>query len=322
MLALLAVLAVEAAPFPRLVLPVRCTLGSACLIQKLPDHGPGPVRADHRCGTLTTDAHDGVDFRIADNDRFREGVPILAAAAGRVIRTRDGEPDLSIRERGTTGGRDAGNGVVIDHGGGWTTQYSHARRGSIAVRPGQTVAAGEPIALVGLSGNTEYPHLHFTVRHDGTAVDPFTSDPITSACRPGARTGMWRSPLPYQPTALVAIGWGAGVRDLAHPAREAVDPAVAPNRPLILWADVIGAAPGDEQLFTIRSPDGRIVVSTRTTIATGGLTWFAVAGRRPPPGGWPAGRYGGRFELRRAGRLLLNREADVMMDAPRPPVGL
>ena len=110
--------AVPAANPPRLRLPVRCVLGATCAVQKLPDHAPGPAIADFRCGALSTDGHDGTDFRIADESSSAPAVPVLAAAAGRVARVRDGEPDVSIRQRGDTQGKDAGNGVVIDHGGG------------------------------------------------------------------------------------------------------------------------------------------------------------------------------------------------------------
>jgi murein DD-endopeptidase MepM/ murein hydrolase activator NlpD len=54
---------------------------------------------------------------------MERGTEVLAAADGVVVATRDGEPDLGLRERGVEElrGRDAGNGVRIDHGGGWET---------------------------------------------------------------------------------------------------------------------------------------------------------------------------------------------------------
>ncbi len=58
--------------------------------------------------------------------------------------------------------RECGNGVVIAHAGGWETQYCHMAQGGLAVKPDQPVTTGQTLA-VGLSGLTEYPHLHFTV---------------------------------------------------------------------------------------------------------------------------------------------------------------
>ena len=70
--------------------------------------------------------------------------------------TRDGMTDVSIRDagHGAVAGREAGNGVLIEHGGGWQTQYSHLRSGSVSVKPGERVEAGTPLGLIGLSGNS------------------------------------------------------------------------------------------------------------------------------------------------------------------------
>lgn len=54
-----------------------------------------------------------------------------------------------------------GNHVVIDHGDGAYSALAHLRRGSIRVHEGQRVAAGEPVAECGNSGNTTEPHVHF-----------------------------------------------------------------------------------------------------------------------------------------------------------------
>ena len=80
-----------AAPPPGLDLPVACRLPEHCVIQKLVDHAPGPERQDARCGTLTTDGHKGMDIRLKRySDMAGPPVPVLAAAAGRVARVRDG----------------------------------------------------------------------------------------------------------------------------------------------------------------------------------------------------------------------------------------
>lgn len=97
--------------------------------------------------------HEGQDFAA---DR---GTPIYAAAAGTVIKAgRAGVGNL--------------NWVVIDHGGGLTTGYLHSDDGGILVKVGQPVKAGEQIALVGNSGDSTGPHLHFEVRTNGTAIEP------------------------------------------------------------------------------------------------------------------------------------------------------
>jgi murein DD-endopeptidase MepM/ murein hydrolase activator NlpD len=94
--------------------------------------------------------HEGIDIGASS------GTPIWAAAAGTVIWS------------GWRGGY--GNCVVVDHGNGLATLYGHSS--ALLVPVGQRVSQGETIALVGSTGNSTGPHLHFEVRVNGSAVDP------------------------------------------------------------------------------------------------------------------------------------------------------
>jgi len=94
--------------------------------------------------------HEGIDIGCA------YGTPNRAAASGTVIYA------------GWLGGY--GNLVVVDHGSGLSTAYAHAS--SILVGVGQTVSQGQTVSLVGSTGHSTGPHLHFEVRVNGVAVDP------------------------------------------------------------------------------------------------------------------------------------------------------
>lgn len=86
------------------------------------------------------------------------GTPILAAMSGKVT---------------TTGiNRVYGNYVIIDHGNGYQTLYAHMSK--IIASKGQWVSQGTRIGLVGSTGYSTGPHLHFTVYKNGKLIDPKT----------------------------------------------------------------------------------------------------------------------------------------------------
>lgn len=94
--------------------------------------------------------HTGYDYPAAP------GTPILASAGGRV------------RVAGPHGAY--GNTVEIDHGAGLVTRYGHASR--VLVKVGDILLPGQPIALVGSTGRSTGPHLHFEVMRNGLQVNP------------------------------------------------------------------------------------------------------------------------------------------------------
>lgn len=94
--------------------------------------------------------HSGTDFPA------KEGTAVFAAAPGRVVLAEDQFF--------------AGRAVFIDHGDGLVTMYFHLSR--IDVRPGQEVAAGDRLGLVGATGRVSGPHLHFAARWRGARIDP------------------------------------------------------------------------------------------------------------------------------------------------------
>lgn len=94
--------------------------------------------------------HHGVDFASY------EGEPVKAAASGVVLYA------------GWMGAY--GQAVIVAHGGGVATLYAHMS--SVEVQTGQRIADGDTIGLVGSTGLSTGPHLHFEVRVDGEARDP------------------------------------------------------------------------------------------------------------------------------------------------------
>lgn len=94
--------------------------------------------------------HTGVDISAPS------GTPIVAVNSGVVIHS------------GWQGGY--GMTVIVDHGGGMATLYAHNSANTVSV--GQQVSRGQTIALMGSTGNSTGPHLHFEVRKNGDHIDP------------------------------------------------------------------------------------------------------------------------------------------------------
>lgn len=90
------------------------------------------------------------------------GTPILAPGAGRVIQVVN---DIADNLPGQMNPEQViGNNVVIDHGNGEFSLLAHLRQGSVRVRPGDAVVAGERIGDCGNSGNSSEPHLHYQLQ--------------------------------------------------------------------------------------------------------------------------------------------------------------
>ena len=102
------------------------------------------------------------------------GQPILASAPGKVVELKDQIPDNE--PVGTMNEKEpAGNFVVIDHGNKEYSLYAHLQKGSIKVKVGDQVQAGDILGLCGNSGNSSEPHLHFQVSN---GVKLFESESI------------------------------------------------------------------------------------------------------------------------------------------------
>ena len=320
-LPLLVLLSAAAPGPPRLALPIACKPGADCQLQNHVDRDPGPGARDFRCGGQTYEAHSGTDIRLTDNAARLRGVDVLAAAPGRVVRLRDGEPDISVKDPAAppVAGRECGNAVVIDHGGGWETQSCHLARGSVRVKVGQEVAAGQPIARVGLSGNTEYPHLHLTVRQGTRTVDPFLPDGGAACAVRADGAGLWTAAaaaaLAYRPGGAVL---NAGFAD--GPVDNARVEAGGPPRPgraspaLVAYVRAINLQGGDRPTLTFTGPDGTVLArSEGSALDRNKAQWLLYAGKRAPPGGWPPGLYRADYAVLRNGQAVLSRRFDLTL---------
>lgn len=114
----------------------------------------------------STHAGDGT----RNTDYYAYGRPVLAPAAGRVVVAVDGVPE-NVPGQVSAAANAAGNYVVIDHGDGEFSFLAHLVLGSLKVRVGDRVAAGQALGDCGNSGHSSEPHLHYHLQDTQTLFE-------------------------------------------------------------------------------------------------------------------------------------------------------
>lgn len=127
------------------------------------------------------DQHTGTDFLLGGGFELMDAeiVWVVAAADGTVIETEDGNydrchADVSTGDIDCDGHPMRANKIYLEHAGGYKTHYLHLKTGTQVVAVGDEVLCGDRLALVGSSGISSMPHLHFTVKTpEGDTIDPY-----------------------------------------------------------------------------------------------------------------------------------------------------
>ncbi len=288
-----------------LALPIDCTLGETCHIQQTVDHDPTDGASDFACGRLTYDGHKGTDFALPSLAAQIEGVNVVATAPGTVRGVRDGMADIlqTGENAPDVTGKECGNGVVVSHGDGWETQYCHLANGSVAVGTGDRVAIGTILGQVGLSGQTQFPHLHLSVRHNGNVVDPFDPDGAITCGEP-SETRLWSDAIDAPAGGLITAGFAAGVPEYsAVKAGTAHETTFSSSDDLVVWGYVFGGRAGDEIILKIDGPNDQIINET-VVLERNQAQLFRATGRRAPQSGWPFGDYLGDIKMVRDGMVI------------------
>lgn len=164
---------------------------------------------DYNCGARTYDQssgynHSGIDFftwpwswkKMADN-----AVHVVAAAPGVIVAKFDGNNDQSCGFANCNW-----NAVYVQHADGSTAWYGHMKRFSLTSKNvGESVAAQEYLGVVGSSGCSTGPHLHFEVYDSGGNL----IEPYSGPCNSLNPTTWWASQRPYYDSAVNALTTGS-----------------------------------------------------------------------------------------------------------------
>ena len=136
--------------------------------------------------------HTGIDIFPFPYDwdmMDKEQMEIVAAAPGTIVLKSDGNQDKSCSFNSS-----AWNAVYVMHEDGTVAWYGHMKRNSITSKKvGEQVEVGEILGVVGSSGNSTGPHLHFEIQDsEGRVLDPYQG-----ACNPTVGESLWEEQLPY-----------------------------------------------------------------------------------------------------------------------------
>lgn len=126
---------------------------------------------DYNCGSRSYDGHSGVDispwpfwWQMMNDDQ----VEVIAGAPGTIVQKDDGQFDQNCSCTGTW------NAVYVQHADGSIAWYGHLKENSLTTKAvGAAVAEGDYIGLVGSSGCSSNPHLHFEIRNNGNFVEGY-----------------------------------------------------------------------------------------------------------------------------------------------------
>jgi len=167
---------------------------------------------DYNCESNTYDGHQGTDISIwpyafykMDNSQ----IEVIAAAPGTIIQRADGNFD-----RNCVMNTIPANSIIIQHADGTYAMYWHMKNGSVTSKTvGQTVVAGEYLGVVGSSGSSSGPHLHFEVR-TSSATNSY-KDPFAGTCNVLNATSWWASQNAHTNPALFKVS--VNTTDLVAP---------------------------------------------------------------------------------------------------------
>lgn len=157
---------------------------------------------DFNCENNSYDGHRGTDIAIWPYSFYKmdhSSVEVHAAAAGTIIDKHDGEYDRNCGSNNLTA-----NYVIIQHADGSRILYWHMKNGAVTtVAIGQPVAAGDYLGVVGSSGSSSGPHLHFEVWAGSTGST--YNDPYSGNCNLLNGNSWWIAQRPHTEPAILKV---------------------------------------------------------------------------------------------------------------------
>ena len=232
------------------------------------DLDEGTAVRDYACAGQTYDGHTGIDSIIRSFREVTIGVPVFAVLDGRVFSVQQA---LGGDFNWGTSVTNFDNHVILDHGNGQQSVYGHLAGASVTVKKGQWVVAGTQIGRTASSGNSSWPHLHFTVRQGFAPYEPFGGP-----CSPGA-SGWLHQPEIRKDAWVADVALSekpfAGRADLPWDEAVRTGTFVRGVRDVHVRVEVRNLAVAGAGRLTVRRPDGSIAYAGALDASGGRAGW-------------------------------------------------
>lgn len=236
----------------------------------------GTAIQDYNCGTNTYDGHHGTDIAIWPYSFYKMDnnlMEVVAAAPGFIVQKADGNFD-----RNCAMGSALANSVIISHSDGSIALYWHMKQNSVTTKEvGDWVDTGEYLGVIGSSGSSTGPHLHFEVWTNGSSSS--YKDPYSGTCNTLNANSWWLEQRPYAEPGFLKVS--VNTSDITF--------ATCPNSDILNESDIFqvpfqgpGLAPGYAKFYLfmrempvnsvlsmrILNPNGTVFNSWNSTMTT------------------------------------------------------
>ncbi|MBS1715949.1 MAG: M23 family metallopeptidase [Armatimonadetes bacterium] len=303
---------------PYLVYPAAGVLGEDQFVSDYVDVAPSEdFNQDWDCTRMAAEGHRGIDFAIRSFADMEGGVPVFAPLPGTVVESDDGYFDRTYKQNDVPA-----NYVILHHGGTHYTLYWHLKRGSVKVKAGETVAAGQEIARVGSSGDCNWPSLHFESWSD--AGTQFAYEPHTGSCNPG--TSGWADQQPIvRSTKLLDMWINESRYDQTYPPFEAARRGtfVKAGLTVRVYATLLNITTSSKYRLRFLRPNGTVGFDSNLQSLGGSATFATVAHQQfvslSSPGTWTV-EYSVNGEILASSPLRVVNSFSTQLN--RPPAGV
>ena len=290
-------------------LPLNCELEKTCWVMNYVDFDQNDsIYTDPNCLQRTYDTHKGTDFALLDEKSMNDGVPVLSVKDGTILRIRDGEPDnwktKADLDKIKTDRKECGNAILITHDDDTQSVYCHLRQNSIIVKKDQRIKKGDTIAMVGMSGLTEFPHLHYGYLKNKKIIDPFTGRSIETQCGLKDAKSLWDKGLGlnYAPLNIQSAGFSTQVPTLDNLGKDAQGSTelTFKDDKIIFWTILLGVRLNDEVSIEIIDANNNPIVTEKITQDKNRARQLYYIGKKLDKTKLPEGAYTGIVKIKRA----------------------